>query len=431
MRTENKISLWSAIFININIMIGAGLFINTSNLARMVGAAGCVSYALLALLIYPLIASIATLVRLYPQGGFYAFAREINPFIGFVTAWSYFVSKLGSAVILTHSSMLLMQQISPTVRHLNIYYLDLAVLTLFIGCNLLNLKTGTRIQAFFLSMKSIPIFFVILSGVYFFSPGNYAPHAFLWPELFDTLPLVLFAAIGFEATTSLSSNIQDAQKNGPRAILTSYLIVMILNIAYQFFFYGSLGESLRATTSFLEAFPLLLNRVVDVQYIGIGQALLNIAIAASALGGAYGILFSNSWNLHTLATHKSIAFSDIFLRKNRHLIPYWCIATEGIICLTYLATTAGNQIALQQIAAFGCTIAYTLSILSLLITALRNKTVSVLMPALGLGNCLIFLGACVHSFITKGYYCLIPFGCFMVIGIIMHQYARNRSLTVS
>lgn len=408
-------------------MIGAGLFINTTNLAQMVGAAGFVSYTVLAILLYPLIASIASLVAIYPSGGFYAYSKELHPAIGFLSAWSYFVGKLASATILMHASILLLQQIIPVLNATNIYLLDVLVLSMFLSLNLLNLQTGSSIQSFFLGMKLIPILFVIGTGLWLFSPAHYQPAQFIWPHFIDTLPFVLFAALGFEATTSISGKIKDAHINAPRAILLSYGIVVLINIAYQFFFYGSVGEQLQHANGFLQAFPLLLSKLfaVDGQFKGMLQTIFNIAIASSALGGAYGILFSNSWNLHTLAKHNLLANSSLFLKENRYHIPYWCIAAEGIVCLIYLITTHGTQIHLQQIAAFGCTIAYTLSIISLFKQTLIAQR-SLLLPSLGIMNCLIFLFSCIHSFATRGYYSLSIFGCLVMAGLCMFYMQRKK-----
>lgn len=428
MNNENKLSLLSAIFININIMIGAGLFINTTNLAQMVGAAGFVSYAVLALLLYPLIASIASLVTIYPSGGFYAYSKDIHPVVGFTSAWSYFVGKLASATILTHASILLLQQIIPLLAATNTYLLDALVLTLFLGLNFFNLQTGSSIQSIFLGLKLIPILSVIATGLYLFSPAHYQAAEFIWPHFIDTLPFVLFAALGFEATTSLSGKIRNAKINGPRAILLSYAIVVTINIAYQFFFYGSVGPQLQQANGFLQAFPLLLSKIfpIDGQMRAMLQPIFNIAIASSALGGAYGILFSNSWNLHTLAKHNLITNSSLFLKENRYNIPYWCIIAEGIICFIYLLTTGGTQIHLQQIAAFGCTIAYTLSIISLFKQTLIAQR-SLLLPSLGIMNCLIFFFSCIHSFATRGYYSLSIFGCLVTIGLGMYYVQRRKN----
>src|SRR6476620_3392969 len=103
---EHQLSLTTAILININIMLGAGIFINTSTLAGRAGMLSGSMYLLVGLLMLPLILSIAQLLRLHPAGGFYAFAKnEVNPFVGFLSGWSYFTSKLASCMLMIHVSI--------------------------------------------------------------------------------------------------------------------------------------------------------------------------------------------------------------------------------------------------------------------------------------------------------------------------------------
>ncbi len=99
------------------------------------------------------------------------------------------------------------------------------------------------------------IFFVLLTGLFLFSVDNLTSATFDPAQFIGAMPLVLFAALGFEATTSLSNNIKDAKRNGPRAILISYIIVVTLNVLYQLFFYGVVGTALAQATGFLQAFP--------------------------------------------------------------------------------------------------------------------------------------------------------------------------------
>ncbi|MEX0849017.1 MAG: amino acid permease [Candidatus Dependentiae bacterium] len=429
-----KLSLIAAIFINLNIMVGVGLFINTTVLAHMVGAAGFVAYATLAILILPLILSIATLVNIYPSGGFYTYAKnELHPLAGFISSWSYFIGKLASATIMIHASMLLLQQIIPMLSQINIFALDIGMLFVFLALNMLHLQAGKSVQIVFLIMKLIPIFFVLFSGLFLLSPGNYTASQFDWSQFTGTIPLVLFAAIGFEATTSLSNNIKNARINGPRAILISYTIVMTINILYQFFFYGILGSELHTAPSFLNAFPLLLAKFFGSNTILINnlQSLFNVAIASSALGGAFGIIFSNSWNLHTLAHNNHIIQAKQFLKENKWGTPYACILAEGAIFLAYLFGTQARQIPLQQIAAFGCSIAYTLSVFSLLLIALKNKIKTpIWIPLFGLLNCIFFLMSCLYSFYQSGSQSLIIFGTLMLIGISMFIYTSKKQTSV-
>lgn len=428
---SGKLSLWSAVFININIMIGIGLFVNTTVLAQSLGSYGWSAYAALAFLLMPLILSIAKLVEIYPEGGFYTYAREsIHPFAGFIAAWSYFTAKIASATLMVHTSTQLLQQIIPALNHVNIFAFDICIMSFFIGLNMFHMRAGKSVQTLFLCMKLIPILFVLLTGLFFFSPTHMgAPH-FTAGQFIGTIPLVLFAALGFEATTSLSGNLKNARRNGPLAILLSYAIVVCLNILYQFFFYATVGEQLASTGGFLQAFPLFIATCCSGESLAYAiQGICNIAIASSALGGAFGILFSNGWNLHTLAQHGHIICSKTFLQRNRYNIPFVCIIFEGIIFLFYLFATCGNQIPLQQIAAFGSTIAYSLGVASLLAVALKQKLIKMAtLASLGLVNCAFFFAASLNSFYMRGIFSLSVYGLLFFVGVTLFAYTRRYAL---
>jgi amino acid transporter len=294
------------------------------------------------------------------------------------------------------------------------------------------MRTGKAMQTAFLCMKLIPIFFVLLTGLFLFSTDNLNASAFDPAQFINAMPLVLFAALGFEATTALSSNIENAKQNGPRAILLSYAIVMLLNMLYQFFFYNVVGSDLGHAAGFLQAFPLLISRCCGFSSPGTFiQNICNIAIASSALGGAFGIIYSNSRNLYTLALHKHIVNFKTFLKENRFGIPFGCILAEGALFLIYLICTHAQQVPLQQIAAFGMTIAYSLSVLALLITVIRDRSgnVSPAIPALGLVNCLFFLISCLKSFYTHGAQSLYLYCSFLCFGICMYLISHYKRLT--
>ncbi len=411
-------------------MLGAGLFMNTTIVAQKAGALGALGYLTIGLLLLPLVLSIAHLVQLHPSGGFYIYgSKEINPFAGFISAWSYFIGKLASSAIVIHTAMRLVQQVIPALAPVNTIILDLCVLSLFIGLNMLNLRTGSMIQSFFLGFKLIPIFFAIFAGIYFFN-GSYftTPHLHL-EGVAGILPLVLYATIGFEAACSISSKIKDAQKNASKVILISYGLVIAIAVSYQLMFYGALGSLFNGFENYLNAFPALTSMVTSSPHLANAlSGLMHLAIAASALGGGYGILFSNSWNLYALAEHGHVFKSSWFVWLNKHHIPWLCVLTEGIICTLYLLITFGNQVPLQQTSALGSVIAYTISVCAL-IAAKRNNTVTAVrwaIPMLGFFSCLILISSCVYGLVTKGFAAFVAFGIMLALGSLMFWVTKSK-----
>lgn len=430
MQNDYKLSLPAAILININIMLGAGIFLNTVEIAKRAGALGALSYTFVGMLLLPMIASIATLMQLYPSGGFYTFAEKgISPLAGFLNAWIYFTAKLASSTIIIHTSVATIQQLVPMVRLFNTFALDSVILSLFIALNMLDIKAGSSIQKMFIFFKSLPILFVILAGLYLFNPGNLSETHHLWQGFTSTFPFVLYATIGFEATCSLSDKIKNPSVNGPIAIYTSYGVALLLITLYQLAFYGALGADLLAFDTYRDAFPALCARLMPAfphvaQTVG---GFFNIAIAISALGGAYGILFSNAWNLYTVARNKHIVGSAFFSRLNRYNIPFMCIIAEGILSIFYLVISQGNQAALQQVAAFGATIAYTICVIALLmVNRRRNMSFrSLMLPLCGLVPCSLLVIRCVMGLIAVGTGVLALFASLLVIGLGMYHTARR------
>jgi amino acid transporter len=407
MSSHRPLSLATAVLINVNVMLGIGIFINTVELTKRAGAFGSIAYAIVGIMLLPLIISIAELIKLHPQGGFYVYAqKEISTFAGFLSAWGYFTGKLGSGAIVLHTAVRLIQHIIPWLHHIPTLVLDAFMICLFVGLNTLNMQAGGSIQKGFMVSKTIPIFFAILVGLFLFQPSFICAAPFEWAGIAPSIPLVLFATVGFEAACSISSKIKDPEKNGPRAILISYIFVICTVMLYQIMFYGALGPSLAEKNSYLEAFPALLHHLFSGHpYIAavIGK-LLHLGLAASALGGSYGTMFTNGWNLYTLGQHGHLFFGKVFTHLNRHAIPVACIIVEGIIYMTYLCISHGNQVPLQQLGALGCVLGYTFSVLALLVACWKRKYthIKIWIPMLGLINCLILIGSCVRGMLISG-----------------------------
>jgi amino acid transporter len=232
------------------------------------------------------------------------------------------------------------------------------------------------------------------------------------------LPLVLFCFLGFESACSLSRHIKNSQRNAPITILFSFIAVMLLVSTYQFLFYTTVGPVLGQQKQYVDAFPLLL-RFLNPDYTQGLTALFSIAIATSALGGAYGILYSNMWNFYTLAEHNHLVFSDSIKQLNQHHIPVWCVIIEGLICFGYVLLGTGAQIPLQYTATLGCIATYTISLI-----AYFQQTRSAL-SVIGLSCCLILLGVCISGFISTSITPLLLFTGILLAGILMYTFKKK------
>lgn len=364
----HRLSLTSVTLINLNIMLGVGLFANTALLARIAGAFGPLAYALVGIALLPLIFSFMHLLRLHAQGSFFDYARPLGYIPAIIAGWGYFVAKLASCALALWVCTSMLQMLVPFLSNLPTLSLSLSILFCFTLLNLCNLRIGSLVQHCFVILKAIPIGIVLLLGPFYFSYQAYSAALQSWTSVINALPFVLYAFTGFEACCSLSAHVQDSEKNAPRALALSYGIGIGIVVAFQLLFFGATAGQLAYAPSYLDVFPLLLTPITSAAPI-LGRFLIracHVGIAASALGAAYGIMYSNSWNLFRLTHATALRGRRWLAQLNRYTMPTWCIMVQSCIIALYLCVTQGNQIPLQQITSMGMVLTYALCTAALL-----------------------------------------------------------------
>ena len=422
MSPSKKLSLPAAILININVMAGTGLFINTVILAQTAGILGAATYLLMGILLLPLIITFAQLLKCHPGGSFYEFGTVHSPLLGFLVSWAYFVAKLASATLGIHVFSVFAQQCIPVFSNISALLLDSIIVIIFSCANMLNVRVGQKIQYGFLIFKAIPILFVIGTGAWFYLSGT----TLLGTEplnitgITTSLPFVLYAFSGFEVCCSLSRAIQNPGYNGPRALIISYSIGVCAAVLYQFMFYTSLGTFLSSLSGYSAAFPALVATILSPtsKLYTIVLSILLLGIGSSSLGSAYGIMYSNSWNLYALADNKHLIFSTLIKKLNTFGIPGICVLFEGVLILMYTYLFEGNQIPLQQMLSLGMIITYGISTFSLFVTT-REKKIMRGVALLAFGSCFILAMGYVKNIFAYGALPTLFYGMLLMVGVIM------------
>lgn len=425
MSRHHKLSLKDAILINLNIMVGAGIIVNTVLLTKLTGLLACLSYLFVGIFMLPLINSIGQLIQIHPSGGFYAYARPISPLLAFASCWTYFFGKLASASLILFVSATFIKQLCPALlAGIDTMPLSLILLALFIYLNLFNLKTGTALQQLFFIAKSIPVLFIIVSGILALPSITIATPTIDLLSIAGSLPFVLYSFTGFEAACSISRNIENPKENAPKAIFYSFFIIIAAYAIFQLLMAIMLMPNIAQLTTYKDAFPYatsLLNlSALHKQYI---TTIINVLIGFSTLGGAYGIIFSNSWNLLTLAEHNHTFMPSLFKKLNKHGIPIFAVIAQGVICSMFIFVTNGNQIPLQQTATLGIIIGYSISTVALLLQTKSSKV----MPVLALITCAGLTTAWFMSASKYGFTSLLLFACMSLLGLIMYFFSKKNN----
>jgi amino acid transporter len=307
--------------------------------------------------------------------------------------------------------------------------LDLAVIGMFTLLNTLNMRIGSKIQMAFVLMKNIPILFIILSGLIYFDLVNIDTAINLSAIPFS-VPLIIYAFAGFEASCSLSAHIENSEKNAPKALLISFFLVCFIYAAYQLMFYGIIGSELGNLNHYFEIFPALISKVmphggpIALKI----QAILQLAIALSSLGSGYGVLFSNSWNLYAVAQHNHLPGSSFISKLNQHGVAQACLIIEAFIAVAYILITWGHNVPLQQIGAFCSVLAYTISAMALWANAYRQNLRSRLAIAtLAVASCLMLTVACLNGFMKDSTYAPGLFFGLLMLGVMLFYWQKRQT----
>lgn len=420
MTNQNKISLFTAILININIMIGAGVFMNTGPLTKYLGLFGFTSYIASAILLLPIVLTIAKLAQTKAvAGGLYVYNKEIlGESVGFLGGWSYFLGKTTSAGLLIHVFVTFFWNKINLLQSLPILFWDAILIFALIFLNILGLRLGGKIQYFFASAKFIPLIFVIFASASLFNPNLFIITASDIQNIFLAIPVAVYALISFEIITSVGHMVENPKKNIKRVILYSFLIVALINIAVQFFIYFALNKELLGVN-----IPVLLLGTKIFAANSHIPGIINASVFASILGGSFGVFSSNCWNLYALANDNNFPFKKLLTKININNVPYISTLIQGVLASIFLAISQ-NQVTLQSMVIFGVAIAYFLSSVSLFKLIFLEKTKKFLLPSLAIlsSSYLVFL--CIKRIIESGV--SFPFIAVFLFGIILAVYSKLR-----
>jgi basic amino acid/polyamine antiporter, APA family len=421
---KNKISIWIAILININVIVGSAFFLGTANVSQKSGMLAPVTWIVWGLIILPIVLVFAKLSKIYPfAGGVYIYPqKELNSFWGFVSGWGYFIGSIAGNAAIIHSFGILIQQLGfqNTLQQISLVGLplDIFFITFFTLLNLLNINFLEKTHVGFAALKTIPLFFVVISALFLFNPTNITTAPINFSGFFDSIPFVLFAYIGFEVCCSIAHQIKDGEKNASKAILLSFGMIMLIYTILQLCLLGINGVG--TINPFMEIFPKLTSNPMIIEW---GNKILQLAIISSYLGGYYGMFYTNNWILYAIAQQNSLPYSNKLTMLNKFHMPSTIILFQGTLTILFLIITQNKEY-LVAMSDFAVITAYLLSTIAFIAIMIKQKRIK----NLGLGllatlSCIYLLYFCMHDVFESGF--LIPFSLILGIGIALNFIKGN------
>lgn len=340
---KKKLNFFSIVLLGINAIIGSGIFLLPTAGMKIFGPASILVLVFDAFLAFMIGLCFAECSGLFDEsGGAYIYAKHaFGNFIGYevgIAAWAVRIIAEATMYVAFATALGGFFPALNTSLAKNIIVTIMAV-----GLMILNLS-GIEAASVFSNIitvgKLLPIFLIIIIGLFFIHPGNFTP--FFVPSLthasnFSDATLTMFYIFtGVEGLVVTAGEMSNVKKNLPRAIMVVLSVVTIIYILIMAVCIGVLGPKLTQTSVPLQA---ALNAMI-------GKIGSYIVVAGSVLSIG-GICIASSFI--TPRSTEALADNGIlpkaFSKKNRKNAPYISIIVNAILILalsysgtfTYLA----------------------------------------------------------------------------------------------
>ncbi len=306
---NKKISLFLAIVIQANAMIGAGIVAIPGSLSQQVGPSGLLSYVLCTLLVLCMVFSFGKLSLLLPGDAWsYRYVSTWGGnFLGICTSILYILGlSIAMGFVLKMAGEWLHEMI-PMISSDTLGVLTIVILTIFV-------LLGTGFASFWQYIISFMVLLclvgtTIVCGIHSdsdlltpFMPYGAAPIFLLTPKL-------LFTFLGFESISSLYGKIENPHKNVSRGGVLSVIVVGALYIVFSSSILTSVPSDcfLKGNSSL----PAILSEIFP------RYAYLNTAIFVGGLFAMLGTLHSVIWSLSQLISDLASRIDNKFFNRQQ------------------------------------------------------------------------------------------------------------------
>ena len=371
MKKNTTIGLYTATAIVVANMIGAGIFtslgfqlVNTVNtwsiiilwsLGALMAICGALSYAELG----------TYWIR---SGGEYHFlSKAFHPMLGYLSGWVSLTIGFSAPVAL--SAMALGEYVAP---YLKISGIGLAIITVLAisFIHSISIKKSSILQNISTSLKVV----LILLFIYFGLTQIPEESAFLWdaswkeeiilPAFAVSFVYVTFSYSGWNAAAYIVSEIREARKNLPRALLLGTIVVSILYLFLNFVFLWQ--NPLEAIKGELEIGQITATSLFGEK----GGELISFGIAFLLISSISAMIWAGPRVTQVMAEdHKLWKW---FSKKTRHAVPLRAIWLQTTITLLLVFTGTFEQVIIYS--GFVLQMFAALAVAGVFVIRARNKT---------------------------------------------------------
>ena len=343
-----KLGLFDVTMIVMGGIVGAGIFMNPSVVARQVHSTSLIlgawllggAVALIGAFVYAELAG-----RLPRVGGQYAYIREAyHPLPAFMYGWAaLLVTQSGGMAAVAVTFARYFEELTHAGVSESVVAVAAVVLLTVINC--FGVRTGSTTQNTLMVLKIAAVAILIVAGMVLVKSSKVSFHPLIDREpsfgLFAAFGAamvpVLFAYGGWQTSNFIAGEIREPQKNLPRGLILGVLGVVVLYLLVNFVCVNALGAvGLAATTA-----PA--SSVMRLVLGDGGAALIAVGIAVSTLGFLSQTILTAP-RLYYAMAEDGLFFKSVAWLHPRTQVPVPAIILQGIICIIITLSGKYDQI---------------------------------------------------------------------------------------
>jgi basic amino acid/polyamine antiporter, APA family len=326
-------------------IIGSGIFMNPSVVARFVGSgflvmAVWIAGGLIALLGAGIFAELAA--RRPQDGGLYAYLRDaFHPALAFIFGWTLLlVSQSGgmAAAAVTFATYFA----TLTTWHASNAGVAVVAIGTFTAVNALGVRTGTTTQNAFMVLKILAIAAFAAIGLFVAHataaavPVHVPPGGTLAVIGLAMVP-VLFAYSGWQTSSFMTAELHQPQKTLPRGLIAGVVLVVALYLAVNATCLHVLGIGGLAATN------TPASQVAGIAFGPIGLQIMAAIIALSTLGFLSNQILTSPRVYFQMAADGTF-FKQLAWVNARTHAPVLAILLQGLIAIVIALSGSYDQI---------------------------------------------------------------------------------------
>lgn len=328
---SKKLGFWSIVLLGINGIIGSGIFLLPNKAMAIIGPASLLVMLFDMLLVLAITFCFAEASGLFKEnGGAYIYAKEaFGDFIGYEVGFLSWATRIIAFSTMSVGFATALGGLIPSLNTdmmkniiISVIFIVLAVI------NLLGIKLYEVIQNLATIAKILPFILFIGMGIFYIEPVNFTPlvpNGVYTPGSFGAAAVMLFFAFtGFESLAVAAAEMENPQKNLPKATLITIFTVSAIYILLLACAIGIMGYELADTTA-----------PVQAAFTRIAGAFGTTIVAAGTLISIGALCIASSF----ITPHSGLALAEqhmlpaFMAKRNRFGAPYWCIIVSTIVAM--------------------------------------------------------------------------------------------------